>query len=581
MLRFEGVRKALGGREVIRGIDLEVEAGRTTVLIGPSGCGKSTLLRLLLGLLVPDSGGVRFGGQPVDDTTVRGIRHRTGYVVQDGGLFPHLTARANVTLMGGQLGWDRQRISTRLDELRELTKFPVDGLDRFPRQLSGGQQQRVALMRALLLDPDVLLLDEPLAALDPMIRFDLQTDLRSIFRQLGKTTVLVTHDLAEAAYFADRVVLLRDGRIAQQGAIRELLEQPSEARPVRLCGPILGTALLLASATTEADAATIVIGSKKFTESVILGEIARQTALLHGAEAEHRQEIGGTRILFKALQQGQIDIYPEYTGTIVREIFAGEGLEGETGIRAALAVRGIRMTAPLGFNNTYAIGVRPQTADDLGLISVSDLRAHPSLRFGFTNEFMDRGDGWPGLRDRYRLPQTDVAGLDHDLALRALNDGSIDLTDLYSTDAEIAYYGFRVLEDDLGYFPRYDAVFLYRADLERRAPAIVAALAALAGTIAEPRMVEMNRSVKIDRGGVSRRDVRDRGRRPGRGDVCPAATEIARGAPVPRRRVAGDGDRRVGADGHRRRPAAAGGAGDPGRCCSCRCRGRGPTPART
>ncbi|MHC4767656.1 MAG: glycine betaine ABC transporter substrate-binding protein [Planctomycetota bacterium] len=255
---------------------------------------------------------------------------------------------------------------------------------------------------------------------------------------------------------------------------------------------------MLASATTEADAATIVIGSKKFTESVILGEIARQTALLHGAEAEHRQEIGGTRILFKALQQGQIDIYPEYTGTIVREIFAGEGLEGETGIRAALAVRGIRMTAPLGFNNTYAIGVRPQTADDLGLISVSDLRAHPSLRFGFTNEFMDRGDGWPGLRDRYRLPQTDVAGLDHDLALRALNDGSIDLTDLYSTDAEIAYYGFRVLEDDLGYFPRYDAVFLYRADLERRAPAIVAALAALAGTIAEPRMVEMNRSVKID-----------------------------------------------------------------------------------
>jgi osmoprotectant transport system permease protein len=224
---------------------------------------------------------------------------------------------------------------------------------------------------------------------------------------------------------------------------------------------------LLASATTEANATTIVIGSKKFTESVILGEIARQTALLHGAEAEHRQEIGGTRILFKALQQGQIDIYPEYTGTIVREIFAGEGLEGETGIRAALAVRGIRMTAPLGFNNTYAIGVRPQTADDLGLISVSDLRAHPSLRFGFTNEFMDRGDGWPGLRDRYRLPQTDVGGLDHDLALRALYDGSIDLTDLYSTDAEIAYYGFRVLEDDLRYFPRYDAVFLYRAEPRR------------------------------------------------------------------------------------------------------------------
>ncbi|MHC4081411.1 MAG: ABC transporter permease/substrate-binding protein [Planctomycetota bacterium] len=258
-------------------------------------------------------------------------------------------------------------------------------------------------------------------------------------------------------------------------------------------------AVLIAAATTDAHAATIVVGSKKFTESVILGEIARQTALLHGAEAQHRREIGGTRILFNALQQGQIDIYPEYTGTIVREILAGEGLVGEAGIRAALAQRGIRMTAPLGFNNTYAIGVRPQTADDLALVTVSDLRGHVGLRFGFTNEFMDRGDGWPGLRDRYGLPQTDVAGLDHDLALRALNDGSIDLTDLYSTDAEIAYYGFRVLEDDLEYFPRYDAVFLYRADLERRAPAIVTALDALSGTIAEPRMIEMNRSVKIDR----------------------------------------------------------------------------------
>jgi osmoprotectant transport system ATP-binding protein len=228
MLRFEGVRKSLGGRDVIRGIDLQVEAGRTTVLIGPSGCGKSTLLRLLLGLLVPDAGRVRVGGEPVDGITVRGIRHRTGYVIQDGGLFPHLTARANVTLMAVQLGWAGDRTAERLDELRALTKFPTDGLARYPRQLSGGQQQRVALMRALLLDPDVLLLDEPLAALDPMIRYDLQTDLRAIFRQLGKTTVLVTHDLAEAAYFGDRIVLLRDGHIVQEGTIRELLEQPAE-----------------------------------------------------------------------------------------------------------------------------------------------------------------------------------------------------------------------------------------------------------------------------------------------------------------------------------------------------------------
>ncbi|MHC4219297.1 MAG: ABC transporter permease/substrate-binding protein [Planctomycetota bacterium] len=268
---------------------------------------------------------------------------------------------------------------------------------------------------------------------------------------------------------------------------------------MRLSGSILGAAVLLAFGTPASNAATVVVGSKKFTESVILGEIAHQAATLQGAEAEHRREIGGTRILFNALRDGQIDIYPEYTGTIVGEILAGEGLRDEAGIRAALAERGIHMTTPLGFNNTYAIGVRPQTADDLGLASISDLRGHAGLRFGFTNEFMDRGDGWPGLRGSYRLPQTDVGGLDHDLALRALADGSIDLTDLYSTDAEIAYYGFRVLEDDLGYFPRYDAVFLYRADLESRAPEVVAALEALADTIAGPRMIEMNRRVKIDR----------------------------------------------------------------------------------
>ncbi len=228
MLRFDSVHKSLGGDEIIRGVDLAVEPGRTTVLIGPSGCGKSTLLRLLLRLLTADAGRVLFDGEPVTEQNVQTIRHRTGYVIQEGGLFPHLTARTNVTLLAGHLGWDRTRIAKRLDELLALTKFPRDGLDRYPVQLSGGQRQRVALMRALMLDPDVLLLDEPLAALDPMIRFDLQTDLRVIFRELAKTTVMVTHDLAEAAYFGDRIVLLRDGRIVQQGTIGELIEQPAE-----------------------------------------------------------------------------------------------------------------------------------------------------------------------------------------------------------------------------------------------------------------------------------------------------------------------------------------------------------------
>ena len=228
MLRFEGVRKSLGGDEIIRGVDLAITAGRTTVLIGPSGCGKSTLLRLLLGLLTPDDGRVLVDGEPLTRKTERAVRHRTGYVIQDGGLFPHMTARTNVTLLAKHLGWDRDRIADRLDELLTLTKFPRDGLGRYPQQLSGGQRQRVALMRALMLDPDVLLLDEPLAALDPMIRFDLQTDLRRIFRELGKTTVIVTHDLGEAAYFGDEIVLLRAGAIVQQGTIGDLVERPQD-----------------------------------------------------------------------------------------------------------------------------------------------------------------------------------------------------------------------------------------------------------------------------------------------------------------------------------------------------------------
>ena len=242
----------------------------------------------------------------------------------------------------------------------------------------------------------------------------------------------------------------------------------------------------------------LVVGSKRFTESVILGEIVTQLAGAAGVEARHRRGIGGTRILFNALQLGQIDVYPEYTGTITEEILAGEDLTSVDDIRSALAERGISMTAPLGFNNSYVIGVRPETADELGLTTVSDLRDHPDLRFGFTNEFMNRGDGWPALRDRYRLPQGDVSGLDHDLALRALANGSIDATDLYSTDADIVQYGFRMLDDDLGHFRRYDAVLLFRNELTRRAPAVVEALQGLAGTIDETRMIEMNSRVKID-----------------------------------------------------------------------------------
>jgi osmoprotectant transport system ATP-binding protein len=224
MLELRGVSKSYGLTKALHPTDLTIAAGRTTVLLGPSGCGKSTILRLMLGLLRPDAGAVLVDGRPFQPE----LRQRMGYVVQDGGLFPHLTARGNVTLMACHLGWEAGRIEARLNELAELTRFPTDGLDRYPIQLSGGQRQRVGLMRALMLSPEIVLLDEPLGALDPLIRSDLQADLRKIFTTLGKTVVMVTHDVGEAAFLGDHLVLLRDGRIVQQGAPADLMERSTD-----------------------------------------------------------------------------------------------------------------------------------------------------------------------------------------------------------------------------------------------------------------------------------------------------------------------------------------------------------------
>jgi osmoprotectant transport system ATP-binding protein len=228
MLELRGVSKSYARQLVLHKTDLTFPNGQTTVLIGPSGCGKSTLLRLTIGLLRPDAGSVHFDGTEVNAETLLSVRRRMGYVVQDGGLFPHLTARGNVTLMASYLGWEAARIASRVRELAELTQFPQDGLDRYPAELSGGQKQRVSLMRALMLDPDVLLLDEPLGALDPMIRSELQSDLRQIFQRVRKTVVLVTHDLGEAGFFGDRIVLLRAGQIVQQGTLTELVRAPAD-----------------------------------------------------------------------------------------------------------------------------------------------------------------------------------------------------------------------------------------------------------------------------------------------------------------------------------------------------------------
>jgi osmoprotectant transport system ATP-binding protein len=225
---FEDVSHQYEHAVSLRGVTLRAENAATTALIGPSGCGKSTLLKLAAGLIWPTHGRVAVDGQTVAPDNVRGIRHRIGYVIQSGGLFPHLTIRENVTLAARHLRRERDWIERRTTELLELVQLPRELLPRYPIDLSGGQRQRVSLMRALMLDPDVLLLDEPLGALDPMVRYGLQEDLRNLFACLRKCVLLVTHDLAEAAFFAGHIVLMREGLIVQQGAYRDLVEQPAD-----------------------------------------------------------------------------------------------------------------------------------------------------------------------------------------------------------------------------------------------------------------------------------------------------------------------------------------------------------------
>jgi len=250
-------------------------------------------------------------------------------------------------------------------------------------------------------------------------------------------------------------------------------------------------------AAAEQPPEAVIVGSKAFTESVILGEMLRRLAIDAGISAQHTRQLGGTRVVWNALLSGEIDAYPEYTGTLLQEILASEGLSTVDELSVVLAARGIGMTASLGFNNTYAIGMKAEQADRLGVKAISDLRGHPDLVFGFGNEFMDRADGWPGLQRHYRLPQTDVRGLDHALAYRGLEAGTLDAIDLYSTDAEIAYYDLRALQDDLGFFPEYDAVVLYRLDLAERAPAVVASFHELAGRIDAATMSALNARVKL------------------------------------------------------------------------------------
>jgi osmoprotectant transport system permease protein len=241
------------------------------------------------------------------------------------------------------------------------------------------------------------------------------------------------------------------------------------------------------------------IGSKKFTESVILGEMMTLLVRDAGVPAVHRRELGGTRVLWNAVKRGGIDAYVDYTGTVRREILGREDALSLADLRAAVAPDGVRVSDPLGFDNSYALGMRPELADSLGIVTISDLRRYPQLRLGFTSEFMARQDGWPGLRRTYDLPHTDVRGLDHDLAYRGLAAATLDVTDFYATDAEIALYGLRILTDDRDHFPDYQAVILMRDDLTERAPSARRALERLEGRIDVTAMTRLNRAVRSDR----------------------------------------------------------------------------------
>ena len=228
MLNLRKVCKFYGAVRVLSDVNFDVPRGATGVIIGPSGCGKTTLVRLIMGLISADQGEVMFDDEAVVEENISRIRRRIGYVVQGGALFPHLTAWRNVGLMPKYFGWSSPEIAQRVELLADMMELPLDALHRYPGELSGGQRQRVSLMRALVLDPEVLILDEPFGALDPMVRFQLQEHLRALFRKLKKTVVMVTHDIAEAAFFADEIILMRAGKVVQRGSIFELLSNPKD-----------------------------------------------------------------------------------------------------------------------------------------------------------------------------------------------------------------------------------------------------------------------------------------------------------------------------------------------------------------
>jgi len=310
---------------------------------------------------------------------------------------------------------------------------------------------------------------------------------------------MVAGDWLTSCLTQARAVQMRSPEWSRSWAIVGIMVVLAVAAPSAVAAQDGGSSAGVSSSEQSVSERAVRVGTKTFTESVVLGEIVRLLVRAEtGRTVRLREQLGGSRVLWSALTRGDIDVYPEYTGTIDEELFANREIGSPEAMRGALGESGIEMTEPLGFSNTYAIGMRKQQARELGIEAVSDLKEHPDLTMGFSNEFLDRADGWKGLRRAYELPHEDVQGLDHDLAYQGLDSGSIDVIDLYSTDAEIEYYDLKVLEDDRDFFPKYEAVLLYRSSLAERAPAVTTALKRLEGKIDAEQMRQLNKAVKID-----------------------------------------------------------------------------------
>jgi osmoprotectant transport system permease protein len=514
VIELDDVRKIYrdaSGRErvAVDGVTLSVEAGETLCLLGTSGCGKTTTLRMINRLVEPSSGTVRVGGDDVRARDVIALRRGIGYVIQNGGLLPHLTVAENVGLLCRLERWPAEKRGARVAELLELVGLGDAG-ERVPRELSGGQRQRVGVARALALDPPILLMDEPFGALDPVTRGELRGELAAMWRRLGKTVLVVTHDVDEAFELGDSVALMNAGRVEQRGTKAEFRDAPASgfvrAFVKKSAAFVAALCLALCAWGGEARADEVVVASKAFTESRVLGEMAAQIVEARtGLVVKRREGLGGTEIVYRALEGGAVDLYPEYTGTAWAVLLGHreplrDRLAAWLAVERELAARGIAWVAPLGFDDSYALAVAGPVARRLGLVRVSDLAAHKELRAGLSHEFLAREDGWPGVTRVYGLELAAVRGMEHGLAYQALASGSVDVVDTYTTDGKLLDYDVVLLEDDRHFFPPYDAGWAVRAETARRHPEIVAALHALSFRLDAAKMRALNHEAEAGGG---------------------------------------------------------------------------------